>query len=62
MLYVGTRPGHTSGHNTLAPGEESWGRWAGTLGNSDKALVIHGNVTRNTEYVFLCLGIADTDR
>lgn len=38
------------------------GRWAGTLGNSDKALVIHGNVTRNTEYVFLCLGLADTDR
>ena len=31
MLYVGTRPGHTPGHNTLAPGEESWGQMGGTL-------------------------------
>lgn len=32
------------------------GRWAGTLGNSDKTLVIHGNVTRNEAPCFSVSG------
>ena len=59
MFYVGTRPGHTPGHNTSAPGEESWGRWAGTLGNSDKTLWLFMEMSHGMKHtMFFCVWVS----
>ena len=63
VLCGNTAWSHSGSQYTSAPGEESWGRWAGTLGNSDKTLWLFMEMSHGMKHtMFFCVWVSVSGR